>query len=49
MCLLNNMFFTQLLMAEKKRIHFIINPISGTQKKDQIIADIGNYLGYNTL
>ena len=38
------MFFTQLLMAEKKRIHFIINPISGTQKKDQIIADIGNYL-----
>lgn len=31
-------------MPEKKKIYFIINPISGTHKKDQIIVDIKRYL-----
>ena len=31
-------------MSGKKKIYFIINPISGTQKKDLIIKDINRYL-----
>lgn len=33
-----------MLMSEKKKIHFILNPISGTQKKDQILSDIAHHL-----
>lgn len=31
-------------MPEKKKIHFIINPISGTHKKDQMILSIKRHL-----
>lgn len=31
-------------MPEKKKIHFIINPISGTHKKDQMILSIRRHL-----
>ena len=36
--------FTLLFMTDKKKIHFIVNPISGTQKKGQIIKSIPRYL-----
>lgn len=31
-------------MPEKKKVHFIINPISGTHKKDQMIVNIRRHL-----